>query len=63
MLNEYKVLKKAYEDMVTNTISKPFTVGTPTVTAAKKPIDSYVLVLVDGNEYIVSFQLCMERLV
>ncbi|KAH7562194.1 hypothetical protein BM1_01714 [Bipolaris maydis] len=61
LLNEYKVLKKAYEDMVTNTISKPFTVGTPTVTAAKKPIDSYVLVLVDGNEYIFNEELIRDK--
>ncbi|EUC43835.1 hypothetical protein COCMIDRAFT_99779 [Bipolaris oryzae ATCC 44560] len=61
LLNEYKVLKKAYEDMITNTISKPFTLGTPTVNAAKKPLDSYVLVLVDGNDYIFNEELIRDK--
>jgi hypothetical protein len=57
LLNEYKVLKRAYEEKITNAIAKPVAIATSVVAAAKRPLDSYVLVLVDGNDYIVSCRL------
>jgi hypothetical protein len=57
LLDDYKVLKKAYEEKGTTNAHVAKAVATPvvpTVTASKPPRNPYVLVLVDGNNYIVS---------
>jgi hypothetical protein len=49
------VVKKAYEDKKTSALAKPVAVATPAnPAAAAKPRNPYVLVLIDGNDYIVS---------
>jgi hypothetical protein len=50
------VLKKAYEEKGTRAVTKPAAVATPAypAPAAAKPRNPYVLVLIDGNDYIVS---------
>ena len=49
LIQEYKVLKQAYEKEK----ASPFA-GSSTTVAETRPRDPYVLMLVDGNDYIVS---------
>jgi predicted AlkP superfamily pyrophosphatase or phosphodiesterase len=46
-------LKKAYEEKGKIAVTKP--AATPTTAVTARPQNRYVLVLVDGNNYIVSF--------
>ncbi|KAF1944840.1 hypothetical protein EJ02DRAFT_370931 [Clathrospora elynae] len=61
LLDDYKVLKKAYEEKGTKSVAKA--VATPTVPVANtaKPRHAYVLVLVDGNDYVFNDELIREK--
>ncbi|KAI4607994.1 hypothetical protein J4E80_009391 [Alternaria sp. BMP 0032] len=54
LLDEYKDLKRAYEQKGKSTIAAPPGIPIPTIAAATTARIPYVLVLIDGNNYIVS---------
>ncbi|CAG5140133.1 uncharacterized protein ALTATR162_LOCUS643 [Alternaria atra] len=59
LLDEYKDLKKAYEEKGKIAITKPAATSITAVTA--RPQNRYVLVLVDGNNYIFNHELIREK--
>ncbi|CAN9082727.1 unnamed protein product [Alternaria alternata] len=61
LLDEYKDLKKAYEEKGRSNVVKPAAAGASTVTAAIKPQNPYVLVLIDGNNYIFNDEFVREK--
>ncbi|KAF1833744.1 hypothetical protein BDW02DRAFT_569726 [Decorospora gaudefroyi] len=61
LLDDYKVLKKAYEDKDVKGGSKAIATPTVPMLAAAKPRNPYVLVLVDGNDYIFNDELIREK--
>ncbi|RYN41530.1 hypothetical protein AA0112_g2417 [Alternaria arborescens] len=61
LLDEYKELKKAYEEKGRSNVVKPAAAGASTVTAAIKPQNPYVLVLIDGNNYIFNDEFVREK--
>ena len=54
MLDEYKVLKTAHEKKAVGNTADAGAVATPIEPATTGSRHPYVLVLVDGNDYIVS---------
>ncbi|CAO2656000.1 Nn.00g048030.m01.CDS01 [Neocucurbitaria sp. VM-36] len=56
LLDDYKVLKKAFEEKGTKTRAE-----VPTIARAQKNRNPYVLVLVDGNGYIFNDELIREK--
>ena len=61
MLDEYKLLKSAYEKKAVGDTADAEAVATPvkpTTTGSRNP---YVLVLVDGNDYIVSLVTILDN--
>jgi hypothetical protein len=56
LLDEYKDLKKAYDEKGSTASHVAKAIVTPAIPAlaSAKPRNPYVLVLVDGNDYIVS---------
>lgn len=63
MLDDYKVLKNAYENREIDNNADPGAVATTTVPATAGSLNAYVLVLVDGNDYIVSFVTHLDSMI
>ncbi|EFQ88419.1 hypothetical protein PTT_15704 [Pyrenophora teres f. teres 0-1] len=61
LLDEYKVLKNAHEKRSSRDTTNPGAVATPTVSAPAGPRNPYVLVLVDGNDYIFNDELISDK--
>ena len=55
MLDDYKALKNAYENREIEYNADSEVIATTTVPATAGSLNPYALVLVDGNDYIVSF--------
>lgn len=54
LLDDYKDLKKAFDARPANSVAKTTPVTTAATKSEQPPRNPYVLVLVDGNGYIVS---------
>ncbi|KAL1801577.1 hypothetical protein ACET3X_001919 [Alternaria dauci] len=61
LLDEYKDLKKAYVKEGKNATVTPAATGASTVIAATRPQNPYVLVLIDGNNYIFNDEFVREK--